>query len=251
MVLGSDVGLEETCRLALCGLVGRLSYSYLANSPMSDWITKNWVPVLGYAPELLCLTKGWMGFICKSLEDADILLKKLWVIGGSNLMLKRWRVAFDPRTETLPVRHLWVLLSGLPLHLWNEGALRAIGDALGHFITLDHSTLENYVRKVGRILVEIDLHGGLLEAIDIEWRGRFLNQAAGLCGYPFRCSWCRGTGHLHRDCSGKSLKRSGRSSTTGGPTRLCFKEDSFGCDPIYYGPEPVHSLKSRLLSQVN
>jgi hypothetical protein len=29
MVLGSDIGLEETCRLALCGLVGRFSYSYI------------------------------------------------------------------------------------------------------------------------------------------------------------------------------------------------------------------------------
>jgi hypothetical protein len=26
MVLGSDIGLKETCRLALCGLVGRISY---------------------------------------------------------------------------------------------------------------------------------------------------------------------------------------------------------------------------------
>jgi hypothetical protein len=41
MVLGSDVGLEETCRLALCGLVGRLSYSYLFNSPVLEWIAKN------------------------------------------------------------------------------------------------------------------------------------------------------------------------------------------------------------------
>jgi hypothetical protein len=96
MVLGSDVGLEETCRLALCGLVGRLSYSYLANSHVSDWIVKTWVPILGYAPEILYLTKGWMGFICKTPEDASLLLSKFWVLGGSSLMLKRWRVAFDP-----------------------------------------------------------------------------------------------------------------------------------------------------------
>jgi hypothetical protein len=29
MVLGSDIGLEETCRMALCGLVGRFSYGNL------------------------------------------------------------------------------------------------------------------------------------------------------------------------------------------------------------------------------
>jgi hypothetical protein len=68
-------------------------------------------------------------------------------------------------TEHFQLRHLWVLLSGLPMHLWNEGALRAIGDALGRFITLDYPTLENSARKVGRILVEVDIHGGLPEVV--------------------------------------------------------------------------------------
>jgi hypothetical protein len=131
MVLGLDVGLEETCRLAMCGLVGRLSYSYLVDSPVRGWITKSWVPILGYEPEMFVLTKGWMGFVCKTPEDADLLLNKFWVIGGNTLMLKRWRVAFDPCTEYFQYRYLWILLPGFPLDMWNEGALRAIGEALG------------------------------------------------------------------------------------------------------------------------
>jgi hypothetical protein len=83
-------------------------------------------------------------------------------------MLKWWRVAFDPQREHFQLRNLWVLLLGLPIHLWNEGDLKAIGDALGRFITLDNSTLENSARKVGRILVEVDIHGGLPEVLDNE-----------------------------------------------------------------------------------
>jgi hypothetical protein len=30
LVLGNDVGLEDTCRMALCALVGRLSYKSLS-----------------------------------------------------------------------------------------------------------------------------------------------------------------------------------------------------------------------------
>jgi hypothetical protein len=161
MVLGSDVGLEETCRMALCGLIGRLSYNYLSKEPVSVWIDKHWVPLLGYAPEILYLTKGWLGFICKTPEDATLLLDSRWVFGGSSLMLKRWRVAFDPSTEHFQFRHLWVLLSGLPIHLWNEGALWAIGDSLGKFIALDSQTLVTPTRKIGRILVELDIHCGL------------------------------------------------------------------------------------------
>jgi hypothetical protein len=98
MVLGDDVGLEETCKIALCGMVGRLAYSYLADRPISDWVLQNWAPILGYAPKILYLTKGWMGFICKSSEDVSLLLNKFWVLGRSSLMLKRRRVAFDPLT---------------------------------------------------------------------------------------------------------------------------------------------------------
>jgi len=117
MVLGADVGLEETCILALCGLVGRLSYAYLATEPFNDWMARTWVPILGYKPELHFLTKGWMGFVCKIPDDATLLLNNFWVLGGSSLMLKRWRVAFDPLTEYFHHRHLWVLPPGLPIHL--------------------------------------------------------------------------------------------------------------------------------------
>jgi hypothetical protein len=87
-------------------------------------------------------------------------------------MLKHWRVAFDPMTKHFQYRHLWVLLPGLPIHLWNEGALQAISDAMGKFIALDNQTLVTPSRKVGRILVELDIHCGLPEVLDIEWRKR-------------------------------------------------------------------------------
>jgi hypothetical protein len=110
-----------------------------------------------------------MGFICKTPEDASLLLKNFWVLGGSSLMLKRWRVEFDPQTEHFQLRHLRVLFPGLPIHLWNEGDLKAITDALDQFITLDVSTLVKSARKVGRILVIVDIHGGFPELLDIEW----------------------------------------------------------------------------------
>jgi len=92
------VGLEETCRIALCGLVGRLSYAYLVTESFTIWMERTWIPVLGYKLELHFLTKGWMGFVFKSLEDATLLLNNPWVLGGCSLMLKRWTVAFDPLT---------------------------------------------------------------------------------------------------------------------------------------------------------
>jgi hypothetical protein len=208
MVLGADVGLQETCRLAMCGLVGRLSYAYLSDCSVSAWMQKTWKPILGYLPEIHYLMKGWIGFICRTPEDATLLLDRFWLLGGSTLMLKRWRVAFDPTTDYFQRRHLWVLLPALPLHLWNEGALKAIGNALGHCITLDFSSLAAPARKMGRIMVEIDIHEGLPEVLDIEWRGHHIKQRLDYQGISFRCNWCHCTGHLRRDCPGKVLRKS-------------------------------------------
>jgi hypothetical protein len=81
-------------------------------------------------------------------------------------MLKRWRLIFDLKHEYFSFRHLWVLLSGLPLQLWNNKALEAIGNSLGHFIKLDEEALLSNDCRMTKILVEVDVHGGLLDNLD-------------------------------------------------------------------------------------
>jgi hypothetical protein len=65
---------------------------------------------------------------------------------------------------------MWVLLPGLPLYLWNEKNLMAIGNSLGHYISVDSKTLVGPNKKLARILVQLDIHEGLLETLDIDWR---------------------------------------------------------------------------------
>jgi hypothetical protein len=57
------------------------------------------------------------------------------------LMLNRWCVRFDPTTEYFSFRHLWILLPGLPLQLWNVKALEVIGNELGRFTKVDELAL--------------------------------------------------------------------------------------------------------------
>lgn len=119
-------------------------------------------------------------------------------------MLKRWRVSFDPTLDYFRHRHLWVLLPGLSLHLWNVKALEAIGNALGKFIKVDEEALLAVDKKMCKVLVEIDIHAGLLESLEIVWRGHHWPQPLDYLGISFRCSQCRKIGHLRRDCQGFS-----------------------------------------------
>jgi hypothetical protein len=103
--------------LALYALVGRLAYKDKCNLCLEDWITASWKPLLGYLAKILYLQHGWIGFIFKTPEDSVRVLDKFWAVGGGSLMLKRWRLSFNPSTEHFSYRHLWVLLPGLPLQL--------------------------------------------------------------------------------------------------------------------------------------
>ena len=75
MVLGADIGLVDTCRLTLCGLVGRFLYQSMSRVKLAAWLEQIWVPIIGYVPNMYSLSKGWIGFLCRSLEDAATLLK--------------------------------------------------------------------------------------------------------------------------------------------------------------------------------
>jgi hypothetical protein len=146
---------------SLTTLRGRYSYRNLCRIDLSEWVSCNWKPLLSYSLEITYLTQGWISFIFKSTEDSSAILEQFWTIDGGSLMMKHWRINFDPLQDYFRLRHLWVLLPGLPLHLWNQKSLEAIANTLGRFICVDQLSLTASVKKVARVMVEIDIHDGL------------------------------------------------------------------------------------------
>jgi hypothetical protein len=53
---------------------------------------------------------------------------------------------------------------------------------------------------MARIYVELDIQAGLPDILEIDWRNQLITQRLDYLGIPFRCSLCRRTGHLRRDC---------------------------------------------------
>jgi hypothetical protein len=72
LVLGVDIGLADSVSMALCSLVGRLSYRHLCNTNLLIWMTNTWKPLLGYVPSLSHLGHGWIYLQFKSPEDTTI-----------------------------------------------------------------------------------------------------------------------------------------------------------------------------------
>jgi hypothetical protein len=103
-MLGEDVGLEDIVSLALFTLVGRFSYKNMCKMSLEDWVNVYWSPLLGYSPIVFYLTKGWFGFQFKRMEDMEPI-GKVWTFDGGNLMIKRWRVCFDPTLDYFRFRH--------------------------------------------------------------------------------------------------------------------------------------------------
>jgi hypothetical protein len=71
LVLGDGVGLEDLCKMSTSALVGRISYKSLSRQPLEDWIQSSWLPLLGYAPEVLFLKKG--GFVSSASHRMMLL----------------------------------------------------------------------------------------------------------------------------------------------------------------------------------
>jgi hypothetical protein len=106
MVMGDDIGLEDSVSLSLCALVGRISYKHLCHTELTDWMQTTWRPILSYVPEITYLTQGWLCFKFKTPEDSTSILERLWTLDGGSLMLKRWRIIFDPKQDYFRLRHL-------------------------------------------------------------------------------------------------------------------------------------------------
>ena len=48
--------------------------------------------------------------------------------------------------------------------------MEAIGNVLGCFIKTDEEALQSSDRRMAKVLVEIDVHEGLLDTLEIDWR---------------------------------------------------------------------------------
>ena len=76
-------------------------------------------------------------FYFLSEEDRESIEGRYWMLGLGSLVLCRWHVGFDPCSERLVRRHLWVMLTDYPIECWNIQGFIWAGNTLGTLILVE------------------------------------------------------------------------------------------------------------------
>ena len=131
------------------------------------WATETWKPIFNYTPTISLLARGWIVIVFLEEAHALTVLNSFWRIQKGSLVLDCWHVHFNPLRERVKKRHLWVLLPGLPLPLWNREIMEGIGNTIGRFVAVEDDFLHTFDKRMAKILVEMDLISGLPAEIEI------------------------------------------------------------------------------------
>jgi hypothetical protein len=95
-------------------------------------------------------------------------------------------------------RYCWVRSAGLPLYLYHQKVLRAIGDALGSYQLATLKTLR--MEDIPRMMVLMDQNGGPPNRIVLDYGENQWEQKNDYEQIPFRCRYSHGVGHTLHDC---------------------------------------------------
>ena len=117
------------------GLIGQFSGIWPSPKSMEIWISKNWMPFITGGLQHYFCGKGFYTFLFENKEDKDLIFRSgLYFMGPRGLYLNRWTLSFDSEKDVPLAVSVWVQLPHLPLHFWNDEALRSIGNSLGRYI---------------------------------------------------------------------------------------------------------------------
>jgi len=199
--VGEDIEWSSVLQMATLTLVGKVLGHKFTRKTVAEWAEEKWKPLVGYAPVVVMLTRGWFAFRFKKEEELRRVLNMNWQLKNAPVLLKLWHPLFDASRERVDVSPVWVRMPALPLHYWDPYHFRKIGDILGTFLEADMSFLETLEQRVARILVNINLREGLAERINLDWGPVIIPQLLDYENVPFRCRRCHEYGHPASECS--------------------------------------------------
>ena len=167
--LGEDIRWSQIVYMTSLIVVGKIIGKNVSILVIKKWLTDSWAGHLGVIPELEGLTRGWFALNFAQQEHVDWVLARNWTIKQCPVLLKLWTPTFDASYERVDKVSIWVRLPGLPRQYWSEDHFICIGNILGTILEVDLSFKVTKLRRVARILVNINVRKGLYEEIHLSW----------------------------------------------------------------------------------
>jgi hypothetical protein len=99
--LGEDARLDRVEALSSRALVGRFEYIVPSRGEVIKWVNNEWNSYLGYCAGFITFMKGWVCFQFMKDNDLHKVLDRFWMLGKGSLVLKKWKVDFNPLYESL------------------------------------------------------------------------------------------------------------------------------------------------------
>lgn len=96
----------------------------------------------------------------------------LWMILEHYLIVKDWKLNFDPKTNTTEKVIVWMRFPELPVEYYNYGFLMKIGELIGEPKHIDKATSLVSRGRFARMCVEVDITKPLLSKFKLRRRVR-------------------------------------------------------------------------------
>lgn len=158
--------VESRLEFLSCCLVGKFDSHVGSESEIAHWATRNWKTSVAVTVRRLPESKFL--FILPSPKEVDRVFKSsINYMDGIPLSVSRWDSCVScvwPFARRK--RGRWLLIKGLPLHLWCSDIFKAIGDFCGGFVAVDENWGGSWefvrinVREGGHIPVMVDVNSG-------------------------------------------------------------------------------------------
>ncbi|XP_042016200.1 uncharacterized protein LOC121764210 [Salvia splendens] len=123
----------------------------------------------------------------------------VWYIDRHPMRVLKWSPDFDAYCES-PIAAIWCNLIGLPIHLFDQSALFAIGKLLGTTFQVDRATANKSRLSFARICIEIDITKPPPEEISLDICGHEVVQQVKWDKIPSYCGECKHVGHKSEVC---------------------------------------------------
>lgn len=145
-------------------------------------------------------------FSFESEKDMQVILSKApfhfkrWM-----LILQRWEPVVS---DSFPDRiTFWINIHGIPLHYWNDGAIDAIGEALGPIVTrdVDRARLRVQINGLQPLIMCMDIELPSKAVVEIELEYENLDK---------HCFLCKSLSHEDNDCYLKPPRTNGERRHT-------------------------------------